>query len=245
LLSAENFDSAIVFIILFELNRFLFYLECAPVNEKMTPFLPHSVVTAISNYENDDYFYDSATQELSFKLLDTNPYKEQLQQVYSLTIKEDQLTDEMLSVIKQYTGEHYLKTNLNLLSNYDIDWNYTNKLRSIIRGLYQSDLRSVYYRGLNLSDIEVNYFKQKIGTCYYTNSFTSFTTEKHLAFNGNALIIMNTTQGNRLNIANIWKWSSFPQEMEALLSIAAQLKILNIYQEDNRWIVEVQLVGNE
>jgi hypothetical protein len=78
-----------------------------------------------------------------------------------------------------------------------------------------------------------------------TNSFTSFTTEKHLAFNGNALSIMNTTTGNRLNIANIWKWSSFPQEMEALLSIAAQLKILNIYQKDNRWIVEVQLVGNE
>ncbi|CAF1136753.1 unnamed protein product [Adineta steineri] len=148
----------------------------------------------------------------------------------------------MLDIIKQYTGMHYLKTNLNLLSDCDIDWNYTNKLRSIIRGLYQLDLRSVYYRGLDLSDIEVNYFKQKIGTCYYTNSFSSFTTEKKLAFSGNALIILNTKAGNRLNIANVWKWSLFPKEMEAILSIAARVKILSVHHEADRWIIEVELV---
>ena len=234
-----------MFIILLELNEFFSYLGSCEVNRKTKPFLPPSLACATSNYENDDYSYDSEKKELSFKLLDTNPYKEKLQQVYSLSIHEDQLSDEMLSVLKQYTGNHYLKTNLNLLSNCDIDWSYTNKLRSIIRGLYQLDLRSVYYRGLHLSDTEVNYFKQKMGTCYYTNSFSSFTTEKKLAFGGNALIILNTAKGNRLNIANVWKWSSFPNEMEAILSIAAQLKILNVYHESDRWIVEVQLVGNE
>jgi hypothetical protein len=233
-----------VAIILPDLNEFFAYLGCS-VNKKTIPFLPASLASATSNYENDDFSFDNAKKELNFKLLDTNPYKEQLQQVYSLSIHEDELSDEMLSVIKQYTGNHYLKTNLNLLSNFDIDWNYTNKLRSIIRGLYQLDLRSVYYRGLHLSDTEVNYFKQKMGTCYYTNSFSSFTTEKNLAFGGNALIILNTAQGNRLNIANVWKWSCLPHEMEAILSIAAQLKILNVYQEGDRWIVEVQLVGNE
>ena len=233
-----------MFNIFLELNGFFFYLACW-VDPKTVDFLPRSLKSATSNYENDDYSYDNAKKELSFKLLDTNPYKEQLKQVHSLTINEDQLSDEMLSVIKQYTGNHYVKTNLNLLSNYDIDWNYTNKLRSIIRGLYQPDLRSVYYRGLHLSETEVNYFKQKIGKCYYTNSFSSFTAEKDLAFKDNALIILYTTKGNRLNIANVWKWSSYPNEMEAILSIAAQLKVLKVYQKGDRWIVEVQLVGNE
>ncbi|CAF4267512.1 unnamed protein product, partial [Adineta steineri] len=103
----------------------------------------------------------------------------------------------------------------------------------------------VYYRGLNLSDVEINYFEQKIGKCYYTNSFLSFTTEKDLVFPGNALIVLNTTEGNRLNIANIWKWSSLQHEMEAILSIAAQLEILDVYQDDDRWIIEVELVENE
>ncbi|CAF1213299.1 unnamed protein product [Adineta steineri] len=216
-----------------------------PVDYHTTRFLPRSLASATSNYESDGYYYDHEKKELSFKLFDTNPYKNQLQQVYSLSINEDELTDEMLDVIKQYTSVNYLKTNLNLLSDYDTDWSYTNKLRSITRSLYQPDLRSVYYRGLNLSDIEVNYFRQKIGACYYTNSFSSYTTEKDLVFPGNALIILNTTEGNRLNIANIWKWSSFPHEMEAILSIAAQLKILNVHRDDDRWIIELQLVGNE
>lgn len=151
----------------------------------------------------------------------------------------------MLSVIKQYTVMHYLKTNLNLLSNFDIDWDFTNKLRSIIRGLYQLDLRDVYYRGVQLSDIEVTYYKQKVGKCYFTNSFSSFTTEKHLAFAGNALIMLNTKRQNRLNIANVWKWSAYPDEMEAVLSIAAQLQISKVYKEDDRWVIEVQLVGND
>ncbi|CAF1066636.1 unnamed protein product [Adineta steineri] len=215
------------------------------VDRHTRPFLPSSFGSATSNDESDRYYYDHKKKELSFKLLDTIPYKKHLQQVYSLSIKEDELTDEMLDIIKQYTSMNYLKTNLNLLSDYDIDWNYTNKLRSIIRGLYQPDLQSVYYRGLDLSDIEVNYFRQKIGTCYYANSFSSYTTEKDLVFPGNALIILNTTEGIRLNIANIWKWSSFPHEMEAILSIAAQLKILNVHHEADRWIIEVEVVGNE
>ncbi|CAF1276223.1 unnamed protein product [Adineta steineri] len=233
-----------MFIVFFELNGFFSYLAVS-VDHHIIRFLSRLLASANSNYESDSYYYDYEKKELSFKLLDTIPYKKQLQQVYSLSINEDQLTDEMLDVIKQYTGMHYLKTNLNLLSDYDIDWNYTNKLRSVIRGLYQPDLRSLYYRGVNLSDIEVNYFRQKIGTCYYTNSFSSFTIEKDLVFPGNTLIILNTIEGNRINIANIWKWSSFPHEMEAILSIAAQLKILSVHQDDGRWIIEVQLVGNE
>jgi hypothetical protein len=131
----------------------------------------------------------------------------------------------MITIIKQYTNNDYRKTNIKLLCDFDIDWNYTNKLRSIIRSLHQSNLRSVYYRGLNLSDIEVNYYIEKFNKVYYTNSFSSFTTEKGLAFPGNALLVLNTTPGNRLNIAHIWKWSSYPHEMEAILSIASELKI--------------------
>ena len=151
----------------------------------------------------------------------------------------------MIAVIKQYTSNDYMKTNIKLLSNFDIDWNYTNKLRSIIRSLHQSDLRSVYYRGLNLSDIEVYYYIEKFDKFYYTNSFSSFTTEKELAFPGNALLILHTTPGNRLNIAHVWKWSSYPHEMEAILSIASELKIWDVHQEYDRWIIKVELMGNE
>lgn len=237
-------DFAFVFVVLSEFVGFFSSLACM-VTRETNPFLPTSLGSATSDYDSNAFFYDAAKKELNFKLLDTNPYEKQLKQVYSLTINEDQLSEEMLSVIRQYTGMHYLKTNLNLLSSFDIDWDYTNKLRSIIRGLYQSDLRSVYYRGLHLSDIEVNYFKQKIGACYYTNSFSSFTTEKDLAFCGDALMILNTTRGNRLNVANVWKWSIFPNEMEAILSIAAQLKVLKVYRQEDRWIIDLELVGNE
>jgi hypothetical protein len=215
------------------------------VNPKTQPFLPPLSTFTTSNYENTNFFYDHNNKELSFKLPEENPYKAQLKQVYPIRIDEDQLTSEMRCVIQQYTNEHYLKTNLNLLSNFDIDWDYTNKLRSIIRGLYQLDLRDVYYRGLNLSDIEINYYKQKVDKCYYTNSFLSFTTEKQLAFQGNSLIVLHTISKHRLNMANVWKWSTYPSEMEAILSIASKLKILKINQEDNRWIIEVELVGND
>ncbi|CAF4295203.1 unnamed protein product, partial [Adineta steineri] len=150
-----------MFIVFFELNEFFSYLA-TKVDCDTIRFLPRLFASATSNHESDRYYYDHKKKELNFKLLDTNAYEEQLRQVYSLWINEDELTDEMSDVIKQYTGIRYLKTNLNLLSDYDIDWDYTNKLRSIIRGLYQPDLRSVYYRGLNLSDVEINYFEQKI-----------------------------------------------------------------------------------
>ena len=62
------------------------------------------------------------------------------------------------------------KTNLNLLSsNFDeIDWNYVNKLRSLIRGLNQTNLKHIYYRGLTLSEKEIQYYMNKINDYYYT-----------------------------------------------------------------------------
>jgi hypothetical protein len=207
--------------------------------------LPH-IHEQIALYpQNDNFSYDYDSQELSFKLLERNPYKAQLKQVYSLWIDENQLTNEMLVVIRQFTNNSYAKTNLKLLSNFDIDWNYTNKLRSIIRGLNQSDLRIVYYRGINLSDIEISYYREKINKFYYNNSFSSFTAEKELAFPYNSLIILHTTPGNRLNIANVWKWSSYPHEMEAILSVGSKLKVLSVNHEDEHWIIQVQLIDNE
>jgi len=122
------------------------------VNPKTQPFLPPLPTFTTSNYENNNFFYDHNNKELSFKLFEEKPYKAQLKQVYPIRVDEDQLTSEMLCVIKQYTNEHYL----NLLSNFYSDWDYTNKLQSVIRGLYQLDLLDVYHRAVNLSDIENN-----------------------------------------------------------------------------------------
>lgn len=205
-----------------------------------------SKILQLPSLSHDNFFhYNNQSHELSFKLLGQNPYKAQLKQVYPLSIHEHQLTNEMIAVIRQYTSHYYMYTNMKLLSNFDIDWNYTNKLRSIIRSLCQSNLRNVYYRGLNLSDTEVSYYIEKFNQFYYTNSFLSFTTDKGLAFPGNALIVLKTIPGNRLNIANVWKWSSYPYEMEAILSVGSKLKILGVYKENVRWIIRVELVENE
>ncbi|CAF0756958.1 unnamed protein product [Didymodactylos carnosus] len=204
-------------------------IECCTINNsKIGSFLPRAVSTTTENIENENFSYDVLTKPVSFKLFETNPYASHLKQVYPLTIYENDLTTEMLNILKTYTGNHYVRTNLNLLTNYDIDWDYINKLRSIIRGLYQHDLRPVCYRGLILSDIEIDYYKKKIGKCCYTNPFSSFTTENNLIFFGNATIILKTKPGNRLNIANVWKWSLYPDEMEAILSISSKVKILTV-----------------
>jgi hypothetical protein len=198
-----------------------------------------------TNYESNSFYYDYHNQEIHFKLLETNQYKAQLKQVYPLLIDEDQLTNEMIAVIKQYTSSYYYETNLRLLSNLDIEWDYTNKLRSIIRGLNQSDLRNVYYRGVDLSDLEVSYYIEKVDKFYYTNSFLSFTAERELVFPYNSLLILHTAPGNRLNIANVWRWSTYPHEMEAILSIASKLKILGVHQEADRSVIQVQLIEND
>jgi hypothetical protein len=208
-------------------------------------FWPFILKTVVSYHDHNSFCYDNDTQELSFKLYEKNPFEAQLKQVYPIPMYENQLTDEMIAIIKLYTRGYYWKINMKLLSNFDIDWNYTNKLWSIIRSLHQSNIRSVYYRGVSLSDIEINYYKKKLNKFYYTNSFSSFTTEKELAFPYNTLIILKTTPGNRLNIANVWKWSSYPHEMEAILSVGSKLKVLDVGQENDKWIIQVELVGNE
>lgn len=197
------------------------------------------------NDNNTTFHLVKAARTVNFKLLETNPYKKQLKQMYPIPIYEDQLTSEMIDIIRRYTSNEFAKANMKLLTNFDIDWNFTNKLRSIIRSLRQSDLRDIYYRGVNLSDIEIEYYKEKVNKCYYTNSFLSFTTERELAFPGNTLMILKTNPGNRLNIANVWQWSYYPHEMEAILSVGSKLKVLNVDQTSNHCIIEVELVGND
>ncbi|CAF3980631.1 unnamed protein product, partial [Rotaria sordida] len=70
-------------------------------------------------------------------------------QLYLSTINEYQLTDDILNVLKSYTdsqsNECYMKTNFNLLSTNleHIDWICVNKLRSLIRGLAQSNIKHI------------------------------------------------------------------------------------------------------
>ncbi len=87
-----------------------------------------------------------------------------------------------------------------------------NKLRSLIRGLNQIDIKYIYYRGLTLSNTEIQYYIDRKNEYYYTNSFTSFTIDRLLVYSGNTLLILkteNSSENAKKNLANIWKWSTF------------------------------------
>ncbi|CAF1536201.1 unnamed protein product, partial [Rotaria sordida] len=149
-----------------------------------------------------------------------------------------------------HSNECYMKTNLNLLSaNFDdFDWLYVNKLRSLIRNLNQSNIKHIYYRGLTLSDKEIQYYIDKKNDFYYTNSFLSFTIDRLLIYSGNSIIILKTDNSNELakkNIANIWKWSACTEEKEALLAVGSKLKILSVHYFGYKWEIEVELVEDE
>ena len=160
----------------------------------------------------------------------------------------------MLNVLKSYTdsktNECFMKTNLNLLSANlnDINWSYVNQLRSLIRGLVQSNIRHIYYRGLTLSDTEVQYYLDKRNQYYYTNSFTSFTIDRLLIYSGNAILMLRTDMCNekaKINLANIWKWSAFTDEREALLAVGSKLKILSVHYFGCKWEIEVELAEDD
>jgi hypothetical protein len=228
-------------------------MECI-FDANTSPYLPKNLATVKENYETDSFHYDHTTNLLNCKLLTKNPYRSYFQQVYPTIINEYELTDDMLEVLKSYTNsltnKCYIKTNLNLLSaNLDeIDWIYVNKLRSLIRSLVQTSIQHVYYRGLTLSNKEIQYYIDQRNDYYYTNSFTSFTTDRLLVYTGNALLILKTENASekaKKNLANIWKWSTFLEEKEALLAVGTKLKILSVHYFGCKWEIEVELAEDD
>jgi hypothetical protein len=224
-------------------------MECI-FDADTSPYLPKNLASVKENYETDSFHYDHTTNLLNCKLLTKNPYRSYFKQIYPTLINEYELTNDMLDVLKSYTNSHsnkcYIKTNLNLLSeNLDeIDWIYVNKLRSLIRSLIQTDIKHVYYRGLTLSNTEIQYYIDKRNQYYYTNSFTSFTIDRLLVYTGNALLILiidNSTDKAKKNLANIWKWSTFTEEKEALLAVGTKLNILSVHYFGCKWEIEVEL----
>ncbi|CAF3707600.1 unnamed protein product [Rotaria sp. Silwood1] len=228
-------------------------MDCI-VNARTSRYLPKTLASTTKNYETEHFHYNHSTNSLDCKLLTKNPYRSYFEQIYPTIINEHELNNDMLNVIKSYTNsrsnECYMKTNLNLLSaNFDdIDWLYVNKLRSLIRSLNQSNIKHVYYRGLTLSDIEIQYYMDKKNQYYYTNSFLSFTIDRLLIYSGNAIIILkidNSSELAKKNIANIWKWSACTEEKEALLAVGTKLKILSVHYFGYKWEIEVELVEDE
>jgi hypothetical protein len=223
-------------------------------NARSSPYLPKELSSRKENYETEHFSFNSETNLLDCKLLTKNPYSSFFQQVYPIEINEYELTNDMLNILKSYTNSQsnqcYIKTNLNLLSaNFDdIDWIYVNKLRSLIRGLIQNNLKPIYYRGLNLSDKEIKYYIEKKKNFYYTNSFLSFTIDRLLIYSGNAILILkieNSSEKAKKNLANIWKWSTFTEEKEALLAVGTKLKILSVHFFGCKWEIEVELMEDD
>ncbi|CAF4193444.1 unnamed protein product, partial [Adineta steineri] len=48
-----------------------------------------------------------------------------------------------------------------------------------------------------------------------------------------------------INIANIWKWSTFMYEKEALLAVGTKLKILSVHFFGSKWEIEVELAEDD
>ena len=224
-------------------------MECV-FDATTSAYLPKQLAKVKKNFENEFYDFDYLTNLLSCKLLSHNPYRDYFAQVYPDCIEENELTAEMVEVLRSYTNsrssEQFKKTNLNLLSANlgEIDWNYVNRLRSLIRGLVQTNIKHTYYRGLVLSDREVQYYLDRRNGYFYTNSFTSFTIDRLLVYSGNALIVLKTDYASetaKKNIANIWQWSEFPEEKEALLAVGSKLKILSVHYRGDKWEIEVEL----
>lgn len=228
-------------------------MACCFVNARTSRYLPKELASKTENYDTEHFHYDVATDSVDCKLSLINPYSHRFQSLYPSTIAEDELTTEMIEVLKTYTdsrsNECYMRTNMNLLSaNFDqIDWTYVNQLRSLIRGLNQSNIKHVYYRGLVLSEREIQYYIDRRSSYYYTNSFLSFTTDRVLIYTGNAILILRTDQCSetaKTNLANIWKWSTFRDEKEALLAVGTKLKILTVRYLGNKWEIEVELMDD-
>ncbi|CAF0885031.1 unnamed protein product [Rotaria sordida] len=224
------------------------------VNARNNRYLPKQLASTTENYDTEHFYYNFETNLLDCKLLTKNLYYPFFQEIYPKNINEYELTDDMLYCLKSYTNsqsnECYMKTNLNLLSaNFDdIDWIYVNKLRSLIRCLIKTDIKPIYYRGLNLSDNEIKYYIEKQNHYYYTNSFLSFTIDRLLIYPGNAILILKTENSSKKakkNIANIWKWSTFSEEKEALLAVGTKLKILSVHYFGYKWEIEVELTEDD
>ncbi len=229
-------------------------MACCVIDVRNNLYLPKELTSIKENYETEHFYYNPEKNLLDCKLLTKNPYSYFFQQVYPNEIHEHELTNDMINVLKSYTdsqsNECYIKTNLNLLSaNFnDIDWIYVNKLRSLIRSLIQINLKPIYYRGLNLSETEIQYYLDKRNQFYYTNSFLSFTIDRLLIYPGNAILILkieNSSEKAKKNIANIWKWSTFSEEKEALLVVGTKLKILSVHFFGYKWEIEVELMDDD
>jgi hypothetical protein len=49
----------------------------------------------------------------------------------------------------------------------------------------------------------------------------------------------------KINLANIWKWSRFVEEKEALLAVGTKLKILSVHYFGCKWEIEVELAEDD
>ena len=145
--------------------------------------------------------------------------------------------DQRMNMINYYVYQMNILTNYQLIFVHVVDFHFDmNK---------QNNIKHVYYRGLQLSDTEIRYYLDKQMECYYTNSFSSFTIDRLLIYPGNAVLILKVEDSGekaRKNLANIWKWSTFGEEKEALLAVGTKLKVLSVHFYGGKWQIELELM---
>lgn len=80
----------------------------------------------------------------------------------------------------------------------------------------QTYILRTYYRGVELSEIELDYFRSTIGKYYYTSSFYSFSNDPSKSFGDNILVILRRYGDRQVNITHIERWSLFTQGKEGI-----------------------------
>ncbi|CAF2959098.1 unnamed protein product [Rotaria sp. Silwood2] len=76
---------------------------------------------------------------------------------------------------------------------------------------------------------------------YWEGSRTSQSVERVSSFPE----VKNSNEKAKKNIANIWKWSTFSEEKEALLAVGTKLKILSVHYFGYKWEIEVELMEDD
>lgn len=137
---------------------------------------------------------------------------------------EENLSESERKALHHYTTSAYKIINLKLLSGKGEYDTTVHRINRAIINAFQLDLPSQCYRVVQLDQMEYEDFK--VGTIYYTSSFTSTSREVLNYWSGNTLYIIHLVKGRRLYACDVAKLSEYSKESEILLALNAPLKVI-------------------
>lgn len=193
--------------------------------------------------------YQLAFNELRFSC-SFFPIRQKAQNYVQRCIKvffsDDQIRAMKDSVFRTYTtNPNWYCTTLNISLALDLDltqhYDYINKLKACIA--YQKPKAPpMVYRGLYMSALELFFYWQK--DIFYIPSFTSSSTDRKKAFDGNVLIEIDTSRFNDFTTL-IQNGQSGYDESECLISAYNIYQFYSLTLENDKVILRLMLLPYE